>query len=173
MLDLNATQACIRAGYSPRSARTDGPRMLSNAVVAEKIAELKKELSERTQVKAEEVIQEYAKIAFSDLGDFCSWDEDGVYMNASKDLPKGLSRSLLEINVSKTIRRGGRDGEDVTETINTKLKLHPKVTALDALARHLGIFNDESGGLQPEQAAKMIQAFLLAGEMTDGKTEGE
>lgn len=43
LIDLNATQAAIRAGYSERSARVNGPRMLSNADVSARVKEIQEE----------------------------------------------------------------------------------------------------------------------------------
>ena len=67
LIDLNATQAAIRAGYSKRTAHSQGPRLLDNVEVRRKIQELGAKRSERCEITSDEVLQEIAKIAFVDL----------------------------------------------------------------------------------------------------------
>ena len=57
LVDLNATQAAIRAGYSPRTANREGARLLSNAVIAEAISERQKRREERTEVTQDMVVE--------------------------------------------------------------------------------------------------------------------
>ena len=57
LIDLNATQAAIRAGYAAKSANTDGPRMLVNAGIQARIAELQAERSRRTDIRADDVLR--------------------------------------------------------------------------------------------------------------------
>ena len=65
MIDLNATQAAIRAGYSPKTAREQAPRLLANVSIQNRIAQLQAEQSRRTGVSADRVVRELAKIAFA------------------------------------------------------------------------------------------------------------
>ena len=67
LVDLNATQAAIRAGYAPKSANTDGPRMLVNAGIQARIAELQAERSARVHVEADAVLRKLLREA--DAGD--------------------------------------------------------------------------------------------------------
>lgn len=62
MKDLNATQAAIRAGYSERSSRNQGARMMANDDILQRIAELKAERSERTQIDADYVLRQAVKL---------------------------------------------------------------------------------------------------------------
>ena len=65
VVDMNATQAAIRAGYSKNSASVIGSENLGKPNVVQCIAELKKALSESTAIRAERVLEEIASIAFS------------------------------------------------------------------------------------------------------------
>jgi phage terminase small subunit len=67
LVDLNATQAAIRAGYSKKTARSQGERMLTNVDVAAAIQKGFQKRSEKTQITAEKVLLELAVIAFADL----------------------------------------------------------------------------------------------------------
>jgi phage terminase small subunit len=63
LIDLNATQAAIRAGYSKRAATVQGSRLLTNANVASRIAELQAERSQRTGIEADYVLQGLRQVA--------------------------------------------------------------------------------------------------------------
>lgn len=65
IIDLNATQAAIRAGYSEKCARVSAAKMLTKANIQEKIAELIEERSKRTDITADKVIEQLGNIAFN------------------------------------------------------------------------------------------------------------
>ena len=67
LIDLNATQAAIRAGYSEKTANEQGARLLANVSVQEKIAELKAERAKRTEMTQDSVIQELAAVARAEV----------------------------------------------------------------------------------------------------------
>lgn len=67
LIDMNATQAAIRAGYSKNGARTQSTRMLANASIQTYLAELRSQQQERTQITADMVLTEIARVAFLDL----------------------------------------------------------------------------------------------------------
>lgn len=67
-IDANATQAAIRAGYSPKSARTDGPRLLGNAVIAEAIRVLQADRLDRMSVETDTIVSHLFAIAMVDAG---------------------------------------------------------------------------------------------------------
>lgn len=67
MIDLNATQAAIRAGYSPQTAQEQSSRLLSNVMVKNEIARLQAKQSVHTGITADRVLREYGSIAFAAL----------------------------------------------------------------------------------------------------------
>lgn len=85
MVDLNATQAAIRAGYSPASAKTVGPRLLENVGVQKLIAQLQAEQSRRTGVSTDRVVRELAKIAFVNAADLIDPKTASLKSDASHD----------------------------------------------------------------------------------------
>ena len=129
LVDLNAAQAAIRAGYSARSARKNSYRLLRKTAVREAVAQAMGARSERTQISADQVLREYARLAFSNIADFVDFGPDGVTVRALSEMPRDAARCVAEVSESKT----GRGG-------TTRLKLHDKKGALDALARNLGMF---------------------------------
>ncbi len=68
LLDFNATQAAIRAGYSKRSAASMGEENMRKHQIAKRIHHLLVLRNMKTRIKAERVVQELAKIAFAKDG---------------------------------------------------------------------------------------------------------
>lgn len=141
LVDLNATQAAIRAGYSERTAYRIGAELLQKTSVAEAIAAGQAKRAQRVEITADRVVAELAKIAFADPRDLMEWGPDGVKLKASADLTEEQAASVAEVSETTT-----KDGGSL------KLKKHDKVKALELLGRHMGMFKDKveneiSGGL--------------------------
>ena len=67
LIDLNATQAAVRAGYAPKTAYSQGQRLLKDVEIAETITKLKSAQSKRTGITADRVLEELAKLGFSPM----------------------------------------------------------------------------------------------------------
>jgi len=140
LLDLNATQAAIRAGYKPRKARQMGSENLSKPDIAKAIQEQMEARSKRTEISQDRVLQEYAKIAFLDPRKF--YDDQGRLIPIY-DLPEEVAAAIAGMDVVS--ERVGKDGEGKPEFATVrKIKLVDKKGALDSVARHLGMFNDKT-----------------------------
>ena len=131
LIDLNATAAAIRAGYSEKTAKSVGHENLTKPDIRAAIAEAMRGRSERTEITQDRVINEYAKLAFIEMGMFVEWGEKGVTLKASADLSPELRAAVAEVSETTT-EHGG----------TVRFKLHDKKGALDSLARHLGMFKD-------------------------------
>lgn len=83
LVDLNATNAAISAGYSVRSADTLGPRLVRKSGVAAAIEAAMAERVERTNVTQDSVIAELAAIAFSDMRTYAHWGPSGIFLTES------------------------------------------------------------------------------------------
>ena len=130
MVDLNATQAAIRAGYSPASAKTVGPRLLENVGVQKLIAQLQAEQSRRTGVSTDRGVRELAKIAFVNAADLIDPKTASLKSDASHD-------DLAAVQSVK-VKMFGEDG------LEQEVKLADKLRALDLLGKHLGMYKDTS-----------------------------
>ena len=130
MIDLNATQAAIRAGYSPKTAREQAPRLLANVSIQNRIAQLQAEQSRRTGVSADRVVRELAKIAFANASDLIDPETASVKLDASRD-------DLAAIQSIK-VKSFGEDG------LEHEVKLADRLRALDLLGKHLGMYKDAS-----------------------------
>lgn len=132
LVDLNATQAAIRAGYSARTAQEQASRLLSNVMVAEAIAEDMKARAARTEITQDRVLAELAKIAFADQRAVMTWGPSGVKLVSSDTLTDDQAAIVAEVSET-TSATGG----------SLKLKTHDKVGALKLLGEHLGMFKQK------------------------------
>ncbi len=85
LIDLNATQAAIRAGYSQKTARQIGNRMLTNVDIQSAIAKRMGDRSGRVEITQDMVLRELAKIGFSDIRKVVRWGETQVRMVDGED----------------------------------------------------------------------------------------
>jgi phage terminase small subunit len=141
LIDLNATAAYKRAGYSGkgRTAENNASRLLGHAGVAQYVAERRKKLQNGIEVTQERVLAEYAKLAFLDPRRF--YNADGQLIPVP-DLPADVAAALAGMEI--TAQRSGTDEDGKPEYEDVKkIKFIDKRAALDSLARHLGMFNDK------------------------------
>ncbi len=129
MVDLNATAAAVRAGYSKKTANRIGPRLLSNVVISEIIAQRMKQRSEELNITADAIVRELAAIAFLDPRKVFRWGPDGVDLIDSDAIDEQDARAVSEVSQTTT-----KDGGSI------KARLHDKVRALELLGKHLGVF---------------------------------
>lgn len=176
LIDLNATQAAIRAGYSAKTATEQGARLLANVKVQKYLQKRKLDRVERTEITQDMVLFELANIAFSNAADYATviereatiqcengalmplYDMDGnpvkyktVEPVLTADLTDAQKRALAVI-------KKGRDGFEI--------KPYDKIRALELLGKHLGMFadkvevsgevNNPMAGLTTEELKKLI-----------------
>lgn len=139
IIDLNATQAAIRAGYSERTAESAASRLLRNVKVATAVAEAKAARSARTQITQDRVLEELARIGFSDALRHYVMGDDGRLCLAD-DAPEGASAAVSSVK-RKVRTYTDADGNEETTT-EVDFKLWDKNTALANLGKHLGLFVD-------------------------------
>jgi phage terminase small subunit len=131
MVDMNATQAAIRAGFSPRNASRIGAELLGKTHVASFIAAAKAERAAKVEISAERVIREIARAAFLDIGKV--FNEDGS-MKLLSEIDEDTRRAIAGIEVTEI-----RDKDGVVIGYTKKLKFCDKLTALSQLCRHIGL----------------------------------
>ena len=132
LIDLNATQAAIRAGYSVESAGSIGNENLKKPEVRACIEKAMAERSKRTGINADRVLRELARIAFVNAADVINFDSATIAEGASED----DTAAIASVKV-KTIPTA--DGEGVEREI----RLADKIKALELCGKHLGIFNND------------------------------
>ena len=129
LVDLCATRAAKRAGYSGRTAKEQGYQLLGQPHVAAAIEAAQEARAERVEVDADRVVEEYARIAFAYLTDVVQIEGGSVTVTDTDKLSPAQRASIAEISQTK-------------DTI--RVKLHPKTTALEGLGKHLGMFVNRS-----------------------------
>jgi phage terminase small subunit len=127
LVDLNATAAAARAGYSAKSSHAQGCRLMGMEEVQRRVQQLMERRVERTEITQDRVIAELALLAFSDMRAFADWGQTGVTLKTSAELTADAARCVAEI------------GETTGKTRSVRFKLHDKVGPLIKLGQHLGI----------------------------------
>ena len=131
LIDLNATQAAIRAGYSPDTAGSIGSENLKKPEIRACIDQAMAERSKRTGINQDRVLQELAKLAFVNAGDIIDFDEGMVKEDASDD----------DLACIQSVRVKTMSG-DKGDMIEREVKLCDKKAALELLGKHLGLFKE-------------------------------
>lgn len=130
LIDLNATQAAIRAGYSTKTANEQGSQLLAKLSIQEAIGGAMAERSRRTGVSQDRVVQELAKIAFVKMTDIVD-DQCRIKETATDD-------DLSCIELVKFKKTTGK-----VSGIEREVRIAPKLKALELLGKHLGMWNDK------------------------------
>lgn len=141
IIDLNGTQAAIRAGYSENSAKEIASENLTKPNIQNFIQELNQERQNATGITAQRVIEELGKIAFSDIRELMT--VDNALMDI-KQLDDNTAGAVASIEVDEIRMSGMAVGE------TKKVKLWDKIRALDSLGKHFGIFEKDNSQSKPE-----------------------
>jgi phage terminase small subunit len=136
LVDLNATQAAIRAGYSEHTAKVIAAENLTKPAIAEQIQAALDERSKRTDITADKVLAEIARLGFADPRKV--FDDQGRLLPIH-DLPDEVAASISSIEIVTTRVPGG-EPTDVEHT--AKIKFWDKRGSLELLGKHLKLFVD-------------------------------
>lgn len=167
LIDLNATQAAIRAGYSEKYANTNASKLLQNTTIAEYIAQKQAAREKRTEITQDMVLREIANIAFSNAADYVQviekdataeidgkmiaiLDGEGNRVKYKTVEPVLTAELSKEQQKALSIIKRGRDGFEV--------RPYDKLKALELLGRHLGMWDKK----EEEQAEKADDGFIDA-----------
>lgn len=128
LIDFNATQAAKRAGYSDKTAYSQGHRLLKHVEASKYLKELAEKLTLRTNITAEEVFSKAADILRSSLGTFLDFKGSTVTLKNKEDLSERDISLLKEISETK-------DG--------IKIKLHDRYRVLELMFKHFGLLVED------------------------------
>lgn len=162
LIDLNATQAAIRAGYSPDSARSTGPEILLNPEVKAAVDTALAETARRNALLRQRVIDELEILAFANIRDYV--DVDTMTFRPGVEVPEVVWRAISSIQ----IKRGG----------GVEFKLCDKITALTKLGQHLGVMAEKHelsgpGGSPIQTESKVEHSGKVDLFATIGRYEAE
>ena len=138
VVDKNATQAAIRAGYSAKTADVQGPRLLGNVRVREHIDKKLAKLEEKAGLTAEKAMEEIKAIATSNVRDLLEYDSKTreFSFRSPDEVPSDFWKAAQEVTVMHT--------QDGTGTVY-KVKMHPKLAALKMEYERHRLVSQESG----------------------------
>lgn len=156
LIDLNATQAAIRAGYSPKTAKEQGARLLSKANIQAEIQKRQRKTEAKLEISQERIIQELASIAFANGADFAEVVEvsglelQTVKFKATEKLPAEKRAAIASI-------KSGSSGMEV--------KTYDKLKAMELLGKYLGYLNPAGDTAKATSLADAImEAYTLRKE---------
>jgi len=142
LIDLNATQAAIRAGYSPRSAESQGSRLSKNRKVRAHIDERMAELSRRTGVNQERIMRELARIAFLDPTRLANMGDATI----NEDATEHDRAAIAAVRVRQIPTQDGTG-------VEREVRFADKIRALELLGKRFGMWVDR----QEVDATTLVQ----------------
>lgn len=134
LIDLNATQAAIRAGYSENTARKIGSENLTKPDVQNRIAELKLERNEQVNIDAAYVLRRLVEIDQMDVLDIMT---DDMSIKPVSQWPASWRRYLSGFDLADMFEGRGEEREMVG--ILKKIKWPDKVKNLELLGKHISV----------------------------------
>lgn len=147
LVTLNATQACIRAGYSERTSESAGPRLLGHVGVARAIADAQQARATRVGITQDRVLAELEEVAFSSI-DHYEVNADGNVVLAA-GAPRRAMRALQSIKRQMQETQGLPDKDGVVSILRgfeVEIKLWDKPSMLKLAGQHVGILRDGQHG---------------------------
>ena len=148
LVDLNATRAAQRAGYSKATAGTKGSRLLANSGVQKLIQAAIQKREQRIEISQDQILVELARIGFGDPREVLSWAGNSLTLKDSNELSDGAAASIAEVVETKQ---------------GLKVKRHDKVKAIELLMRHKGMLTDKLNLNSPEaMGIELCQEKALA-----------
>lgn len=179
LIDLNATQAAIRAGYSAKTAGQIGDENLKKPDIATAVAEAMKTRAARTEITQDMVLKELAKIGFADMRKLLRWTGNRPHM----DEDRAEETESVEISVANFVQLFDSEELDddivgaISEISQTKegalkVKLHDKQAALVNIGKHLGMFK-ERVEIDGHVTTEPLGLSDLLGEVRRAAREGD
>lgn len=136
LVDLNATAAAKRAGYSEKTAYSMGQRLLKKVEIQTAIQKRQEKLQGKLEITQERVLEELAAVAFANGTDFVTITKNGkVQITPTEDVAEDKRKAVASI-------KEGQKGVEI--------KLHDKVRALELLGKHLGVFDSNTASTGQE-----------------------
>jgi phage terminase small subunit len=149
LIDLNATQAAIRAGYSEKTGASIGAENLIKPEIQNYISELQQKRCERTKITSDMVLQELGKIGFSNVQDYLEGD---LSIKNLATIERKKADAVSSIKKSVTEFEGG------SKTV-VEFKLHDKLKALEMIGRHIGFFEKDNEQNKPPMIIPEIRVY--------------
>lgn len=156
LIDRNATQAAIRAGYSEKTAKQIGSRLLTNVDVAEEIQRLGTKTAAKLEITRESIMQELASVGFARASDFVRVETEpalklGIHPITGEviNVPGGYCQTVRITDTDELPEDKAAALAGIKQGANgIEVKLHDKVRALELLGKAVGMFDKADGAQQ-------------------------
>lgn len=145
VIDLNATQAAIRAGYSENSANEQGCQNLAKLNIQEYISQLQQSKSEELNITQNQVLKELMKVAFGDVKNY--FDDLGRLIDIN-ELENDVSGSIKSVTVQQ--EKTELKGESFISSSLKKIESYDKLKALEIINKMLGFYAKDNEQRKPE-----------------------
>lgn len=133
----NITQAALDAGYSKKSAHSQGSRLLKNVKVQSELKKIQTKATEKAQLSAAEVLNEIKKLAFVNLA--TAYNEDGT-LKSPHEMPLDVQSALQSLETNELFVGSGKNKRKIGNV--SKIRLTDKVRALEMLAKHFKLLTE-------------------------------
>lgn len=157
VIDCNAMQACIRAGYSEAAAHVQSAKLMKHPMIISKIEQLRMPGVARAVATRERVIQELSSIALGDIRKF--YDKDGRLIPIHK-LDDDSAAAISSMEVDEITMDGAAIG------VLKKIKRYDKNKALEMLGRHFGLWQEPEK--PPAVGPGLVVQIIGGGVVNDG-----
>lgn len=166
LVDFNATQAAIRAGYSEKSAYSQAHDLLKKPTVQALLKSLAEKQVERVEVRADDVLKEMMRMGYSDVRGL--YDEKGVIKPMS-EWSDDLARAVASIE-SEELFEGSGDSKTWIGYVK-KVKLWSKNQAVEMLAKNQKLLTDRHEHSGPDGKPIEIKPAELTDEQLESKLQ--
>ena len=140
IIDFNASRAAHAAGYSTKTAAKTGSENLQKPEIQGEISRLMSSRNQRTEITADRVVQELAKIGFASIDDLGKFTTEGEFLlKSSEEMNEAGKASINSVSFQSTTIDGVTTG-------TLKVSRNDKIKALELLGRHVGAFNNDESG---------------------------
>lgn len=165
LIDGNATQAAIRAGYAPTSAAGMGCYLLKRPHIRAALDRARTRALAQRDITTARILEEYRRLAFSDIRGL--FNPDGS-MRAPGEWDDETAAAVAGLEVSRTrTTYPDQAGQPTIEDAIVKVKRWDKLKALEVLAKYTGVLRDgnqaartEAPPLDPTRIARMDDTTL-------------
>lgn len=142
LVDLNATKAAQRAGYSKDTAYSQGPRLLHDPEVAAALREAQEERAKRVSASADRIVAELMAVAHSNIMQVLDIQPDGSFVVDLSRLTPEQAAAISEVTAEEYVEGGGEDAKLVKRV---KVKLWDKMGGIKQLREHMGLQGANQG----------------------------
>ena len=155
---MNATQAAITAGYSKKTAKSQGARLLTNVDIRDAIAGRSEKALAKIDFSVDRTLEFVARLAFFDPKDL--FEDDGS-MKRMQDIPEEVRTVIAGLEVSDIWDSGEGEQKSIIG-IMKKIKLSDRLSALDKLMRYHSLYRDKV-----EHTGKITLESLVSGSLDE------